>query len=141
MCIRDSAITLSLGERDEQSYRRLMEAGADRYLLRHETASEAHYATLHPPELRLAHRVACLYTLKRLGYQVGSGFMVGSPGPVSYTHLDVYKRQPHIVPGIGVAIAVKVHDSRQALRGKEKVAGLKVLVGPSSGNAVKKTAV
>lgn len=76
----DCAITLSLGERDEQSYRRLMEAGADRYLLRHETASEAHYATLHPPELRLAHRVACLYTLKRLGYQVGSGFMVGSPG-------------------------------------------------------------
>lgn len=76
----DCAVTLSLGERDEQSYRRLMEAGADRYLLRHETASEAHYAALHPPELCLSNRVACLHTLKRLGYQVGSGFMVGSPG-------------------------------------------------------------
>lgn len=76
----DCAVTLSLGERSEESYRRLFEAGADRYLLRHETASDRHYAMLHPPELRLSERKECLYTLKRLGYQTGSGFMVGSPG-------------------------------------------------------------
>ena len=76
----DCAVTLSLGERSEDSCRRLFEAGADRYLLRHETASEQHYAALHPPELSLSGRKACLYTLKRIGYQTGSGFMVGSPG-------------------------------------------------------------
>ncbi len=76
----DCAITLSLGERGEESFRCLFEAGADRYLLRHETASPVHYASLHPPELRLDSRKECLYALKRIGYQVGSGFMVGSPG-------------------------------------------------------------
>ena len=76
----DCAITLSLGERGEESFRCLFEAGADRYLLRHETASPVHYASLHPPELRLDNRKECLYALKRIGYQVGSGFMVGSPG-------------------------------------------------------------
>ena len=74
------AITLSLGERGEDSFRRLFEAGADRYLLRHETANPAHYAALHPPELKLENRKECLFALKRIGYQVGSGFMVGSPG-------------------------------------------------------------
>lgn len=74
------AVTLSLGERGEASFRRLFDAGADRYLLRHETANSAHYVVLHPPEQRLETRKECLAALKRIGYQVGSGFMVGSPG-------------------------------------------------------------
>ena len=75
----DTAVTLSLGERSYQSYKRLYDAGADRYLLRHETANEAHYAKLHPPVLSLAKRKKCLYDLKDIGYQVGAGLMVGSP--------------------------------------------------------------
>lgn len=75
----DCAITLSLGERSEESYRQLRAAGADRYLLRHESASPEHYARLHPPEQRLASRMRCLEALKRLGYQTGCGCMVGSP--------------------------------------------------------------
>ncbi len=75
----DCAITLSLGERSRASYRALYRAGADRYLLRHETASDQHYRQLHPPELSLAHRKQCLYDLRAIGYQVGSGFLVGSP--------------------------------------------------------------
>lgn len=76
----DCAITLSLGERPYDSYRRMFEAGADRYLLRHETANEAHYGRLHPPELSAQKRRECLYNLKKIGYQTGTGFMVGSPG-------------------------------------------------------------
>lgn len=76
----DCAITLSIGEKEEESYRRFKEAGADRYLLRHETADELHYRKLHPPELSPEHRKECLRTLKRLGFQTGTGFMVGSPG-------------------------------------------------------------
>lgn len=75
----DCAITLSLGERSYESYERLFEAGADRYLLRHETADEEHYQKLHPQELSLEHRMQCLWDLQDIGYQVGSGFMVGSP--------------------------------------------------------------
>ena len=75
----DCAVTLSLGERGYESYARLREAGADRYLLRHETASPAHYATLHPKEMSFERRMRCLQDLKDLGYQVGCGFMVGSP--------------------------------------------------------------
>lgn len=75
----DCAVTLSLGERSYESYQTLREAGADRYLLRHETADPAHYARLHPPELTLENRMQCLRNLKALGYQVGCGFMVGSP--------------------------------------------------------------
>lgn len=74
------AVTLSIGERSYESYRRLREAGADRYLLRHETASDAHYRKLHPPEMSLSYRKQCLYNLKELGYQAGAGFMVGTPG-------------------------------------------------------------
>ncbi len=75
----DCAVTLSLGERGENSLRLLRKAGADRYLLRHETADEAHYAMLHPESMSGARRKQLLYTLKRLGYQTGAGFMVGSP--------------------------------------------------------------
>ena len=75
----DCAVTLSLGERSDESYRALREAGADRYLLRHETATPAHYARLHPPEMSWENRMRCLRVLRSLGYQVGCGFMVGSP--------------------------------------------------------------
>ena len=75
----DCAITLSLGERPRDSYQALFDAGADRYLLRHETADTLHYAKLHPAELSWEHRMQCLRELKEIGYQTGCGFMVGSP--------------------------------------------------------------
>lgn len=74
-----TAVTLSLGERSEDSYRLLFEAGADRYLLRHETAVPEHYQKLHPAKMSLQNRLACLETLKKTGFQVGCGMMVGSP--------------------------------------------------------------
>ena len=75
----DCAITLSIGERTCESYQRLFDAGADRYLLRHETANDTHYGKLHPPDMALVNRKKCLYSLKEIGYQVGCGFMVGTP--------------------------------------------------------------
>lgn len=75
----DTAITLSIGERSHESYQKFFEAGANRYLLRHETATDEHYRHLHPEEMSLSHRKGCLYDLKGIGYQVGAGFMVGSP--------------------------------------------------------------
>lgn len=75
----DCAITLSLGEMEQESYQRFFDAGADRYLLRHETASPKHYKKLHPADMSFSHRMNCLYTLKEIGYQTGCGFMVGSP--------------------------------------------------------------
>lgn len=75
----DCAITLSLGERSYESYLALYNAGANRYLLRHETANAEHYGKLHPQPMNLQNRKDCLFNLKEIGYQVGSGFMVGSP--------------------------------------------------------------
>lgn len=75
----DCAVTLSLGERSRESYQKLYDAGADRYLLRHETADTTHYEKLHPKGLSPDKRMQCLRTLKEIGYQVGCGFMVGSP--------------------------------------------------------------
>jgi biotin synthase len=100
----DCAMTLSLGEKERTSYERFFAAGAHRYLLRHESATQEHYAQLHPEELSLAHRMACLQDLKEIGFQVGAGFMVGSPGQTS-AHLAndlIYLRElgPHMV-GIG----------------------------------------
>ena len=100
----DSAVTLSLGERGRESFRRLREAGADRYLLRHETADPAHYARLHPAEMSFDHRMQCLHDLRDLGYQVGAGFMVGSPGQTVDTLLKdlafISEFRPEMV-GIG----------------------------------------
>jgi biotin synthase len=78
------AVTLSLGERSRESYQILFDAGADRYLLRHETADKAHYESLHPAELSWEHRMECLRSLRDIGYQVGCGFMVGSPGQTEH---------------------------------------------------------
>lgn len=75
----DCAITLSLGERSAESYRKMKEAGADRYLLRHETASQELYSKIHPQKMTLDNRIKCLYNLKETGFQTGAGFMVGIP--------------------------------------------------------------
>lgn len=100
----DCAITLSLGEKSHESYLRFFAAGANRYLLRHESATPEHYAMLHPAELDLLNRKKCLYDLKAIGFQTGAGFMVGPPGQTA-EHLAndlVFLRelQPHMV-GIG----------------------------------------
>lgn len=100
----DCAITLSLGERSRESYQALFAAGADRYLLRHETADDWHYSQLHPDNMRAQSRRDCLQALKEIGYQVGSGFMVGSPRQTT-GHLIQDLRflqalQPHMI-GIG----------------------------------------
>ncbi len=79
----DSAVTISMGERGKQSFRRMYDAGADRYLLRHETADRTHYMRLHPSEMSFEHRMQCLQDLRDIGYQVGCGFMVGSPYQMS----------------------------------------------------------
>ena len=76
----DCAITLSLGEKSKEAYQRFFEAGANRYLLRHETFNETHYQELHPSEMSRNHRLQCLEWLKEIGYQTGTGIMVGSPG-------------------------------------------------------------
>lgn len=100
----DCAITLSLGERSYESYKRMKEAGADRYLLRHEAADETLYSKLHPAELKLENRKRCLFELKELGYQVGAGFMVGAPfQTVEDIIADLrflQELQPHMI-GIG----------------------------------------
>ncbi len=100
----EAAVTLSLGERSPESYRRLKAAGAERYLLRHETADPGHFARLHPPAQTLAHRLKCLDELRALGWQSGCGFMVGSPGQSARTLLQdlryIQAFRPHMV-GIG----------------------------------------
>jgi len=75
----DCAITLSLGERTKETYQKYFDAGANRFLLRHETINSEHYQKLHPESLNIQNRVQCLYNLKEIGFQVGTGFMVGSP--------------------------------------------------------------
>ncbi len=104
----DCAVTLSLGERSFESYKALKEAGADRYLLRHETADEQHYGMLHPSQMSFKNRIACLNNLKQLGYQVGAGFMVGSPFQtqenLASELMFLKKFNPHMV-GIGPFIA------------------------------------
>lgn len=106
----DCAVTLSIGEKERASYQAFFDAGADRYLLRHETADEAHYRSLHPAEMSLAHRKQCLCDLKEIGYQVGCGFMVGSPNQTVdtlYEDLQFIKELgPHMV-GIGPFIPQK----------------------------------
>lgn len=106
----DCAVTLSIGEKSRESYKTYFEAGADRYLLRHETADSSHYAKLHPKELSLENRKRCLYDLKDIGYQVGCGFMVGSPYQTVQTVTQdlrfIKELEPHMV-GIGPFIPHK----------------------------------
>lgn len=106
----DCAITLSLGERNKESYLKLFNAGANRYLLRHETASEKHYNKLHPRGMSLSNRKNCLFNLKKIGYQVGSGFMVGSPYQTTYDIIADLRFLQELKPdmiGIGPYISHK----------------------------------
>lgn len=106
----DCAVTLSIGERERESYEAFFKAGADRYLLRHETADEAHYKELHPEEMSFQHRMRCLRELKEIGYQTGCGFMVGSPYQTFDTLYEdlqfIRELQPEMV-GIGPFIPQK----------------------------------
>lgn len=106
----DCAVTLSLGERGDESFRRLRKAGADRYLLRHETADLAHYAKLHPDSMSGAERQRQLFVLKQTGFQTGAGFMVGSPYQTAENLADdllfLKKLQPQMC-GIGPFIPHK----------------------------------
>ena len=108
----DCAVTLSLGERSRESYQRLKEAGADRYLLRHETADPIHYGKLHPADMSFANRMRCLQDLKELGYQVGCGFMVGSPFQTSRELAEdlafIERFQPDMV---GIGPFIPQHDT------------------------------
>lgn len=104
----DCAITLSLGERSKKSFENLFKSGADRYLLRHETADEKHYRLLHPDSMSFQNRMQCLKNLKNIGYQTGCGFMVGSPYQTLQTLardlLFIQEFRPHMV-GIGPFIS------------------------------------
>ncbi|MDO5563433.1 MAG: [FeFe] hydrogenase H-cluster radical SAM maturase HydE, partial [Synergistaceae bacterium] len=106
----DCAITLSLGEKERESYQKLFNAGADRYLLRHETANEEHYGKLHPSELSFKHRMKCLDDLRNIGYQTGCGMMVGSPYQTKENLVEdlmyMKKFQPQMI-GIGPFIPHK----------------------------------
>lgn len=106
----DCAITLSIGEKKYDQYLKYFEAGADRFLLRHETADEVHYSKLHPSSLSLANRKECLRNIKKIGYQVGTGFMVGSPYQTAQCLAEdlafIKELSPHMV-GIGPFIPHK----------------------------------
>ena len=106
----DVAVTLSLGERSKESYLALKKAGADRYLLRHETADSKHYGRLHPAGLSLENRLACLKSLREVGFYVGCGFMVGSPYQTAGTIAKDLKFIEELKPemcGIGPFISQK----------------------------------
>ena len=106
----DRAVTLSIGEKTKESYKAYFNAGADRYLLRHETANKKHYRMLHPEYMSLENRKRCLYDLKEIGYQTGCGFMVGSPGQTIDTIYEdllfILSLKPEMV-GIGPFIPHK----------------------------------
>ncbi len=108
----DSAITLSIGEKSYESYKAMFDAGADRYLLRHETADARHYALLHPARLSLANRLECLKMLSKIGYQVGTGFMVGSPFQTIENIIEdllfIKEFKPHM---IGIGPFIPHHDT------------------------------
>ena len=108
----DCAITLSIGEKERESYQAFFDAGADRYLLRHETYDSTHYGKLHPPALTAAHRQRCLYDLKEIGYQTGTGFMVGSPYQtaehLAEDMLFIQQLNPHMV---GIGPFIPHHDT------------------------------
>lgn len=108
----DCAVTLSIGEKSRASYEAYFAAGADRYLLRHETANAAHYAQLHPASLTLERRKNCLFDLKSIGFQVGSGFMVGSPGQTLACLVEDLRFLQKLEPAmIGIGSFIPHHDT------------------------------
>lgn len=108
----DCALTLSVGEREKDSYQKLFDAGADRYLLRHETADKEHYESLHPAELSFDHRMKCLWDLKEIGYQVGCGMMIGSPNQtVKHLIKDLRFLQEFKPEMVGIGPFIPHHDT------------------------------
>lgn len=108
----DVAITLSLGEKDTDTYRRFYEAGANRYLLRHETHNEEHYRSLHPQGMSLANRLRCLNDLRNIGFQTGTGIMVGSPGQtVDHLIEDILFIEDFRPQMIGIGPFLPHHDT------------------------------
>ena len=108
----DVAVTLSIGEKKEESYLAYKKAGADRYLLRHETANINHYAKLHPKNMSLENRKHCLKVLKKLGYQVGSGFMVGSPFQTTENIIEDLRFLQELSPDmIGIGPYITHHNT------------------------------
>ncbi|MCR5108126.1 MAG: [FeFe] hydrogenase H-cluster radical SAM maturase HydE [Lachnospiraceae bacterium] len=108
----ECALTLSLGERSYESYKSLYLAGADRYLLRHETADEEHYNMLHPIQMSFENRIKCLYDLRDIGYQVGCGFMVGTPGQTKKTLSEDLKFIEEFRPEMcGIGPFIPHHDT------------------------------
>lgn len=111
----DCAVTLSIGERDKSSYLRLYSAGADRYLLRHETADKEHYRKLHPKNMSFENRMKCLENLREIGYQVGCGMMVGSPfQTVDMLIEDLRFLQSFKPEMVGIGPFIPHHDTRFA---------------------------
>lgn len=108
----DCAITLSIGERSKETYQRFYEAGANRFLLRHETSNDEHYRKLHPERMQLDHRKQCLWHLKKIGYQIGTGIMVGSPYQTYENIIEdlqfIRELQPHMV---GIGPFIPQHDT------------------------------
>ncbi|MCR5282991.1 MAG: [FeFe] hydrogenase H-cluster radical SAM maturase HydE [Lachnospiraceae bacterium] len=111
----DAALTLSIGERTKESYQAFFEAGADRYLLRHETADPEHYGFLHPKEMSFERRIQCLSELRSIGYQVGCGMMIGSPGQTT-EHLirDIRLIQKLGPEMVGIGPFIPHHDTPYA---------------------------
>jgi biotin synthase len=108
----DCAVTLSIGEFPREAYQAMFDAGAERYLLRHETACNDHYRFLHPPEMSPENRKRCLWDLKDIGFQVGCGMMVGSPGQtadhLAQDLLFIHELQPQMV---GIGPFIPQHDT------------------------------
>ena len=115
----DCAITLSMGEKSRETYRRLKEAGADRYLLRHETANPKHFGQLHPKSQQLETRLQCLADLKELGYQTGCGIMVGTPGQNPKVLAEDMKFMEAFRPQM-IGIGPFIPHTDTPFRGKEK---------------------
>lgn len=108
----DCAITLSLGERSREDFERFFRAGATRYLLRHETYNAAHYRQLHPANMSLSVRLQCLEWLKEIGYQTGTGIMVGSPGQTIDHLIEDIKYIERLSPEmIGIGPFIPHHDT------------------------------
>ena len=108
----DCAVTLSIGEREKESYERLFAAGAERFLLRHETADKVHYESLHPAEMSYTHRIKCLQALRKIGYQVGCGMMIGSPGQTTVQLLQDLRFLQDFQPEmVGIGPFIPQHDT------------------------------
>ena len=111
----DTAVTLSIGERERESYQKFYDAGADRYLLRHETADKSHYEMLHPSDMSYEHRMKCLKDLQEIGFQTGCGMMTGSPGQtIDNLICDLRFIQRFKPEMVGMGPFIPHHDTKYA---------------------------